>query len=216
MNLQNTQCFHCAERFIIMLVLTQLFSGVVVTSLALSASSVEDLHGRINPGQGNFYTIPNLQQGDRLYIYVSGTSGNFDPFVAIGNTSVNASGLVADFEKDVNETIGKGGDPLDAIPETARKYFLAWNDDGGKGYDSAINFQVPASGDYQMLISSSPLRRTFGDYRLLVGVNSPQVLTGQAIANRKGIARLEKNLSEIGYAVQEIPSMLLSRRLRKT
>ena len=52
------------------------------------------------------------------------------------------------------------------------------------------------------------MRRTFGTYRLQVGVNDPKVLTGQAIANRKGIALLEKNLSEIGHAVQELNGTL--------
>jgi len=188
--------------------LFQLLSGVIGNSQDLSASSVEDLEGRIDPGTVNFYTVPSLQQGDRLYIYISGTSGNFDPFVAIGNSSVNASALGADFRKEVDEAVEMGADPLEAIPKTANKYFMAWNDDGGDGYDSAVSFQVPANGDYQLLISSSPLRRTFGTYRLQVGINAPQVLTGQAIANRKGTALLEKNLSEIGYAVQEINGTL--------
>jgi hypothetical protein len=52
------------------------------------------------------------------------------------------------------------------------------------------------------------MMRTFGTYLLQLGVNAPQVLTGQANANRKGIALLEKNLSEIGQSVQELNGTL--------
>jgi hypothetical protein len=127
--------------------------------------------------------------------------GNFDPFVALGNSSVNASILGADFEAEVNKAVEEGRDPLEAIPATAKKYFLAWDDDGGKGYDAAFKFRILDSGNYQLFVSSSPMRKTFGTYLLQLGVNAPQVLTGQAGANRKGLALLDKNLSEIGYAV---------------
>jgi hypothetical protein len=127
------------------LFLAQVFMGVIGTSLALSVSSVEDLKGRIDPGKVNFYTISNLQQGDTVYLYGSGISGNFDPFVALGNSSVSASVLGADFRAEVDRAIREGQDPLEAIPRTAKKYFLAWDDDGGKGYDAALKFQVPES-----------------------------------------------------------------------
>ncbi len=208
MNQQSNHSCCCIERLIMVLLIVQIFSGYIGTTLALSSSSVEDLQGRIDPGLVNFYTVPNLQQGDWLYLYAGRISGNFDPFVALGNSSVNASVLGRDFEEEISRAIEEGRDPLEAIPDTAEKFFLAWNDDGGNGYDAAVKFQVPDSGDYQFLVVSSPLRRTFGTYRLQVGVNDPKVLTGQAIANRKGIALLEKNLSEIGHAVQELNGTL--------
>jgi hypothetical protein len=204
MNHQKKPRCYSLKLIIIAVFLLQIFSGFTVTSLALSAVSVEDLAGRIDPGSVNFYTIPDLQQGDRLYIYASGTSGNFDPFVAVGNSSVNSSVLRTDFETEVNKAIEDGHDPLEAIPGTASNYFLAWNDDGGEGYDAALEFIALASGDYQILVSSSPLRRTFGTYFLQVGVNAPLALTGQAAARGEEIVLLEKNLSEIGYGVQEI------------
>jgi Neurotransmitter-gated ion-channel ligand binding domain len=190
------------------LFLASVFMDVIGASLALSVSSVEDLEGRIDPAGANFYKISNLQEGDTIYLYGRGTSGNFDPFVALGNSSVSASVLGADFEAEVNRTIEEGRDPLEAIPATAKKYFLAWDDDGGKGYDAEFKFKVPASDDYQLFVSSSPMRRTFGTYLLQLGINAPQVLTGQAKENTKGIAVLDKNLSEIGHAIQELNGTL--------
>ena len=208
MNYHRSLCHLGLNRLMKALFLAQVFMGIIGISLALSISSVEDLEGRIDPGGGNFYSIPNLQQEDTLYLYGRGTSGNFDPFVALGNSSVSASVLGADFEAEVDRAIEEGRDPLEAIPETAKKYFLAWDDDSGNGYDAALKFQVPVSGDYQLFVSSSPMRRTFGTYLLQLGVNAPQVLTGQANANGKGIALLDKNLSGIGRAVQELNGTL--------
>ena len=71
---------------------------------------------------------------------------------------MSASVLGRDFEGEISKAIEEGHDPLEAIPDTAEKFFLAWNDDGGNGYDAAVKFQVPVSGDYQLLVASSPLR----------------------------------------------------------
>jgi hypothetical protein len=212
MNQHKNYCHSILKQIVMALLLAQIFVGIIDTSLALSVRSVEDLQGHINPGTANFYIIPNLQEGDSLYLYGRGTSGNFDPFLAVGNSTVNASQLATDFEAEVEMDIEEGRDPLEAIPETANRYFLAWDDDGGDGYNAAVKFQVPASGNYQLFLSSSPGRRTFGEYLLQVGVNAPQVLTGQAVANREGIALLDKNLSEIGYAVQEINGNLTANK----
>ncbi|NPV63719.1 MAG: hypothetical protein HPY61_14035 [Methanotrichaceae archaeon] len=188
-----------------MLLLVQLLAVLAMgTSTAFSVSSIEDIQGHIDPGRSNFYTIPGLQKGDTLYLYGRGTSGNLDPFLAVANSSLNKSLLIADFKAEVEQDIKEGQDPLDAIPEIADRYFLAWDDDGGGGYDAAVKFQVPAGGDYGLLFGSSPAEMTFGDYLLTVGVNAPSVLTGKSVANRDGLALLDKNLSGIGYAVQEI------------
>ena len=82
MNQQSNHSCCCVERLVMVLLIVQIFSGYIGTTLALSPSSVEDLQGRIDPGLVNFYTIPNLQQGDWLYLYAGRISGNFDPFVA--------------------------------------------------------------------------------------------------------------------------------------
>lgn len=173
-----------------------------------SFGSVEVLSGHIYPGDINFYLLPNLTQGDTLYAYANGTSGNFDPFLALANISLNDSGLKENFSADVERKIAEDQGLIISISETADKYFLAWDDDIGHGYDAALQFKIPVNGDYRLFVSSSPGRRTFGSYLLLVGINAPQVLTGEANPTGQNIALLEKDASKVGYAVEELNGTL--------
>lgn len=177
-----------------------------------SPGSIEELRGYIHPGDINFYLLPNLKQGDTLYAYAYGTSGNLDPFLALANTSLNASSLKEDFTVDVERNIAKDQGPIISISEIADKYSLTWDDDSGKGYSAAFQFKIPANGDYRLLVVSSPGRRSFGSYRLLIGVNAPQVLMGQANSTGQSIAVLDKNSSEAGYAIQQLNGRLTANK----
>jgi hypothetical protein len=175
---------------------------------AQSSGSVEALSGRIYAGDVNFYLLPNLTKGDTFYAYARGTSGNFDPFLTLTNMSLNASSLVEDFTAEVEKDVINEQGLIISISEAADKYFPVWDDDIGRGYDAALQFNIPVNGDYRLSISSSPGRRTFGDYFLIVGINSPQVLTGQADATGQHIAFLEKNASKSEYGVEEFNGTL--------
>ena len=92
--------------------------------------------------------------------------------------------------------------------------FLAWNDDGGQGSDAALEFKVPADGDYKIMVAgasqpsgSQVLGLTFGDYRLLIGINSPRVLSGQATSTGQVIARLDQP-SQFPIRIQEVQGVL--------
>lgn len=169
---------------------------------------MEVLRGHIYPGDINFYLLPNLTKGDIIYAYAHGTSGNFDPSLALANISLNASSLKDNFTADVEKSIAKDRGLIISISETADKYFLAWGDDTGHGYDASLQFKIPADGDYRLFVSSSPGRRTFGDYLLLVGIDAPQILAGQANSTGGDIALLEKDASKVGYAVEELNGTL--------
>lgn len=52
------------------------------------------------------------------------------------------------------------------------------DDDDGGNLNSAIEFGIPADGDYSILVSN--IEGTDGDYRLLVGLNAPDVFAGTA------------------------------------
>lgn len=173
---------------------------------------MEVLRGHIYPGDINFYLLPNLTKGDTIYAYAHGTSGNFDPYLALANISLNPSNLKENFTADVEKGIAKDRGLIISISETADKYFLAWGDDTGHGYDASLQFKVPADGDYRLFVSSSPGRRTFGDYLLLVGIDTSQILTGQANSTGSNIASdiafLEKDASKVGYAVEELNGTL--------
>jgi hypothetical protein len=94
------------------------------------------------------------------------------------------------------------------VKEVVQRYTLAGNDDTGGGYAAAITFKVPADGDYRLILTSTLARPTFGSYRLLIGTNAPQVVTGMAQPTGAVIASQVKEESPAGKAVQELKGKL--------
>ncbi|MDK2890959.1 MAG: hypothetical protein PWR21_1591 [Methanoculleus sp.] len=194
------------------LFLTLLLAVLVGTTTAQMQENagVQELTGRIEPGQAIFYDFPGLQAGESLYAYAEGTSGNLDPFLAVATPDLNTSQVRNEFAIEVNSSLAAGQDPLRVIPETAGRYFLAWNDDTNGTYDSALQHRIPADGDYLLIVIGSPAKRqqTFGDYRLLVGIDAPQVLTGQAEPAGAAIAILNASASRMRVGVREVTGNL--------
>ena len=63
-----------------------------------------------------------------------------------------------------------------ALNELRNRYFLDFDDDSGAGYAAALQYVVPAPGDYVLIAGSSLSalgRATSGDYELLIGLNAP-------------------------------------------
>ena len=153
------------------------------------AFRVQELTGRLEQdGDAIWYLVPKLEQGTVLYVLGERTSGNLDPFVAVADTGVSGGSLATEFNSEVALAMSEGRDPVDIVPEFADERFLAWDDDSGGGFAAALEFQVPADGDYQLGIASAPLNPTFGEYRLLIGLDEPNVLMGTAEPNDEEIA----------------------------
>jgi hypothetical protein len=186
------------------LILTLILAAGVVPGHAQERRSVQVLTQRIEAGELHFYQLPDLNAGETLSIYATGTSSNFDPFIALFDGSLEPSVLEDSFIAEVEQAIANGEDPFVTLPQIARSIFVAWDDDGGGGYDAVFSKRILEDGDYQLMVSSSPGRRTFGDYKLLIGINAPEVLTGDALPTNDSIAVLDKAASEIGIAVQEL------------
>ncbi|MFH1595439.1 MAG: hypothetical protein ABIG94_03585 [Pseudomonadota bacterium] len=164
---------------------------------------VQEFTGHLELNQNRFYTIPKLQRGQDLYVYMEGASGNLDPFVAILKPGVDITRLEEDYLAEEKREVAAGRDVLDATPEILKKFTLAWDDESGRGYSAALKFKVPQDGDYQLVVLSSLSRPTFGDFRLWVGVNAPQVLTGKAKATGDVIAIPRRLASKPVKGVEE-------------
>ena len=68
-----------------------------------------------------------------------------------------------------------------ALDDLRNQYFLAWDDDSGDGYAAALEFVVPAAGDYALIAGASLAafgRATSGDYELLIGLNAAEAQRG--------------------------------------
>jgi len=175
---------------------------------------VQVLTGKIDPGRFIIYLLPNLKQGERLFVYMKAISGNLDPGIGLIDASLDLVALEKEYRDAIQRATSAGQDPLAAIQEIRHKYFLIWDDDSGGGYAAAFEFRVPKDGDYRLLaggaLSAAIGRETFGDYELLVGLNAPSVLTGKTEPTGETIAILDKAATRAGIRVQEITGELTS------
>jgi hypothetical protein len=188
-------------------------AGLIIAVLYILASitpanaqgptAVQTLTGETGPGAGVVYNLPNLERGQTLYVYAQGISGNLDPLALLTEGDADQTAVRANFNAEVQQAIAAGRDPLEVIPEFANKNFLAWDDDSGRGLDAAFQFTAPADGDYKLTITSAPSAQTFGDFRLLLGIDGPEVLTGQAEPTGDTIAILNPGESLFNVAVEE-------------
>lgn len=176
---------------------------VPVRDAGAQGGPVQDITGRIEMGDLAVYRLPDLKAGRILYARVQGISGNLDPFLVLIRPGIDLDALQKAFRTELEKTIAEGGDPLVMIPEFAERHKIIWDDDGGKGYAAALRYRIPADGTYFITVRSSFARQTFGNYRLLIGIDEPAVLTGNARPRGEAVARLERRATTAGTSVQE-------------
>lgn len=199
-------------------VVTAMLLGIGISAMPVLAQDedpvpeggrVQVLTGYAEPDSGAFYMIPALKKGETLYVYAIGTSGNLDPFLGLSDVRFDGAALRDSFWSRVEEIVASGEDPLEAQPLLYSDFFDAWDDDSGVGYDAALAFEIPDDGDYQLLITRSPTGDSFGGYRLLVGIDAPEVLTGELLAGEVELAGeefvlLDLDASAVQVRVQEV------------
>ncbi len=179
---------------------------------AKDGNAVQELSGRIETESGVFYTLPDLEQGETLYVYAKGVSGNLDTFIGLSDYMLTDADLSESFWSQVNQVIADGRDPLVALPVIYDSFFTIWDDDSGVGYDAAFAFVVPEDGEYQLLVARNPTTKSFGDFSLLVGLDAPNVLSGDAIPTGDKIAFLNETAIRQGVTVQKITKTLTLKR----
>jgi hypothetical protein len=185
------------------------------TSDEVPAGRIQELTGFADVGGGFFYVIPGLKRGETLHVYLAGMSGSLDPFVGLSDVPLEGEALDRAFWGEVERVITEGQDPLEALPAIYDEFLTAWDDDSGVGYDAALQFPVPADGDYHLLVTGTPTKDSFGDFRLLIGLDAPEVLTGHAAATGDEIAFLDDTASRVQVVVQEITGTMTSEHLER-
>ena len=174
------------------------------TVRAQEAGAVQELIGTLEPRTGDYYILHDLEQGQKLSVYAKTISGNLDPFVGIRATEMDGETLLAALRESYDRILAEGLDPTIAVRDVVDQFFVAWNDDGNTGSAASLTFNVPSDGDYRLLIMGSPGQLTFGGYRMQVGVDAPEVTTGQARDTGDVIATLDTKIPPIIVAADEI------------
>lgn len=172
---------------------------------AQSAARVQVAKGTIKPGDLVVYDLPGMQEGDTVYIAMSSLSGNLDPLVGVANANGDLVGSLLSFQEDLQQALVDGANSRVALAETLDSYLLAWDDDSGAGHDAALRYTFPAGGDYRLLLSGGVANlgwQTFGEYRLLLGLNAPQVLDGEDTPAGEPFAFLNIEAVAPNWAVQ--------------
>jgi hypothetical protein len=198
-----TQRQSWSVRMTVSLIIALLALAVVSVPVLAADGAIQALTGRIEAGTGGFYTVAGLEQGQTLYVYVQGTSGNLDPFVGLSDVRLTGEDVRTRFYAEVDRVTAEGRDPIEALPAIYDSFFVAWDDDGGTGYAAAFQFTVPARGEYQLLVVGTPLKETSGNFRLLLGVDAPAVLSGEAEPTGAPFATLDAAASMRRVRVQE-------------
>jgi hypothetical protein len=138
-------------------------------------------------------------------------SGNLDPLCAVADSKLDPQSFEALSENVLQKS---QENHFQAFRDLLDSSYLAWDDDGGQGSDAALKLKIPADGDYRLMVTGFHQHLgdqgsglTFGQYRLLIGLNAPQVLTGKASPTGRVIARLAQP-HELRLRVQEVQGNL--------
>jgi len=178
-------------------------------ALAQSAPAVQELQGSLAPGESDLFRLQGLRQGQVLSALMENRSGNLDPILSILPADDVAARLES-FQKAVTDLVASSAYPLLDLPAVRDEYALAWDDDSGPGYAAALEFTVPQDGDYFLLAGSSLSaagRQTAGTYRLLIGLDAPEVLAGTAVPTGAVIAVQDQAAVE-SHLIQELGGSL--------
>lgn len=167
---------------------------------------VQKITERLHAGETDAYILKDLQPGDKLTVSMRATSGNLDPIVGILTTTMPLEEILTRYQTDVQSLLAENEDVALALDEVRGQYFLAWDDDSGDGYAAALEYVVPTAGNYMITASASLSalgRATFGDYELLIGLNAPEVLEGEAQPTGAPIAERLESTVGLSPAVEE-------------
>jgi len=140
---------------------------------------VQALDGRISNGGLQLYRISGLTRAATLYVHAEATSGHLDPLVALLKPDASPDALSRESLDEQINILSRDHDPIEVARRLMERFTLAWNDDYQGRYQAALKVEVPADGDYWLAVGSSLVRRTAGGYRLTVGIDAPEVLSGQ-------------------------------------
>lgn len=187
-----------------------LLAGVLSLPLAAREppSQVQEIKGRLELEEYLVYELPGLKSGDHLSVYLKGTSHTLDPFVALLKPGVDLATLEEAYLPELEKNWYLYQAKPEALAELNNRFFSVWDDNSGPKHSARFTYAVPAPGTHRLLVCSTPWRATFGDFRLLLGLNAPENLTDQTRPTGLLLANHTKTVWQAAQRVDEIDGRL--------
>ncbi len=176
-----------------------------------TSARIQVLDGRISTGGLQLYRVTGLKQGQTLYVHARATSGHLDPLVALLKPGVDQGELAREPLDALVESLGRDRDPIAVTRELLDRYALAGSDDYQGHYYAAFNTVIPADGDYWLAIGSSVVRPSKGTFRLIVGIDEPDVLSGRPEASGPSFVFAEKDVGALEHGIALVTGELTQR-----
>lgn len=196
-------------------VLGWLWPALLVGFLAWPAQAaeprVQEVHGNLGLGEAALYTLSGLEQGQTLTVFAEATSGNLDPWIGLLKPGVTVEEIRVAYRAAIAAATAAGEDPWTAAERALGGFFLDWDDDSSGGLAAVLEYPVPQAGDYRLAIlggASALGQATAGGYRMLLGLDAPEVATGEAVTVGEPFVALDEAASELGVAVEELTGAL--------
>jgi hypothetical protein len=186
-----------------------LFLTLLSTTLAASEPRIQVINEHMRQLEVHPFLLDNLKSGDKLYIRIDPTSGSLEPVIALVEADVDQAYLEKMYEQEVLERVGTNNEYQVLFHEFADRYLGKWNQGGGK--QGALTFDVGSNTAYTLLIFGADSWiagqeiASFGDYRLQIGVNAPDVIDQEVVGTSSNIAYAQHDLRR---AVQEYEGAL--------
>jgi hypothetical protein len=155
---------------------------------------VQVLEGRISTSTLQPYRVTGLKQGQMLYVHAKTTSGNLDPLVGLLKPNVSIEKLAREPLGKLIKTLSREHDPIAVTREILHRYALAGNDDYEGHYSAAFSVEIPADGDYWLVIGRSLVGTSVGTFRLAVGIEEPDVLSGRPESSGRAFVFADKDI----------------------
>jgi len=188
-------------------------SALLLLAGAFGASAqVQELSGRTESGHAQAFRLAQLPAGATLYVRAENRKGSLDPFVVLVDASRDPRQLREELRAAIGAATAAGQDPLAALATFADQHFDAWSDDFGGTRSAAFAFRLRHAGDYLLVVAASPAAPSFGEFRLLVGLDAPEVLEGRARPIGRRFVEAEPDLLDSPRRVEVREGRLSSAR----
>lgn len=171
---------------------------------------IQVVEGRVSTSGLQLYRVIGLKKGEALFVHAKATSGYLDPLIALIKPDVDLDQLAKEPLEELVNRLSCDHDPIEVTRQLLDRYALVGSDDSQGHYYATFSVEIPADGDYWLAIGSSLVRPSEGTFRLAVGLNAPEVLSGRPESRGQAFVFAEKDAGVLERAVVSLAGELNS------